>query len=793
MELKTISISVTDFALPVPRRGSIETLSGFNDGAAAGQEIHIRVQKQRAKNFSNYQPEVILSHEFKTEKYIFKIGGRIDGYFSSPIAKIEEIKTAFSIEELKSRLRAGPLDHPYSLQLQTYGYLHYLQHNVIPKLSFHLVSTRNFKTQDMSVELDQEKYEHWLQLRLAELIIETEAAEERVRRRKKVGSQLVFPFTDLRMGQQDLMDTITDGMNQKKRLLVQAPTGLGKTVGVLYPTLKEALARGQRVIYITPKNSQHTVAEDAIERFQETGAKVKSLTITAKSKMCMKNEPLCNPDYCEFARDHYTKVAENKIPEQLAKKRKLTAKTFKKIAMEYEVCPFELQLDVAHEVDTVICDYNYAFAPRTAFGRLAANGLDQEGKPNLVVDEAHNIPSRTMDYYSPQLSTAVLDYMQNDVGTLPLQFQSKVSKLINECITIVSACRPESGKAEKIDPPTDAFLLQDGELREFLSRYLESDVEIQRRDLVLRLCFYWSAFTETLEFLDGREEFFMTFQPHISGGILKITCCDASAMLKECYDDYEHVVGFSATLKPFSFYGRLAGLESADLKTAEFASPFPKSQRKLLVVPQVSSKYSTRERNYPKISEAIARIASLKRGNYFAFFPSFDFMERVLAQFRLPDGFNVIRQERNMNRDAIETVFSELRMPHSSNLVFAVQGGVFAEGVDYPGEMAIGAFIVGAPLPIFDLEREHMREYYEKFYAAGFDYAYTFPAMAKAVQAAGRVIRSETDRGIIILMDDRFIHPNFEKSMPADWFNDSARELISGSILQEVQDFWGTI
>ena len=791
--MKRVSLAITDFALPEPRQGSIDELSGFGRSAQLGQELHQGIQEKNASLSSTYEAEVPVTYEFERGAFVFQVSGRMDGIFRNETPIIEEIKSTFSIKELGRRLRDQPNTHPYCLQLKTYGYIYWLQNKVVPKLTFILVSSRNSETEELDLELDITQYEEWLETRLAELVIEAEAAEKRAARRRKAAKDFVFPFPIPRVGQPELIQTIEDGMKDGQRMLIQAPTGLGKTVGVLYPALKEALSRGQRVVYVTPKNSQHTVAEDAVERLQETGAKIKSLTITAKSKICFKNEPLCNPEYCEYAKDHYTKVAENGILEQLAKKKKLTAKTFKTLGEKYEVCPFEIQLDAAQEADTVICDYNYVFAPRSAFGRLAATGgLDQDGKPNLVIDEAHNLPARAMDYHSPSLSSIVLEKMREDLDYLPGRYQTEVSELIDDCIQVILDCKVgDIDKPSKIEPPAGPFMEQDTLLRAFLSRYLESDVEIQAKDPVLRLTFYWSQFTEMLEFVGaGREEFFTTFHPHSTGGIVKITCCDASEMLKTCYDEYDQVVGFSATLKPFEFYTRLAGLESPELKTAEFASPFPKSRRKLLIIPQISSKFSDRTRNYPRIAETIHRIAGLKRGNYFAFFPSFDFLERVVDQFTPPEGFMIIKQERGMKNDHVQAVLDHLRGQGQPTIVFAAQGGVFSEGVDYPGEMVIGAFVVGPPLPSFDLEREEMRGYYEKKYSAGFDYAYTFPAMAKAVQAAGRVIRSETDRGLIVLMDNRFIHPSYTKSMPGDWFESDARELVSDSILKEVSQFW---
>ena len=792
---KLISIPLRDFAVPAPRSGSIEAHSGYSNAAADGQEIHVRVQKQRAKSDPLYQAEVPVSCVFERGGYSFRIDGRMDGIFRHDTPRIEEVKTTFNIRELAQRLAGSPLDHPYCLQLLTYGYFHWREHHILPGLSFHLVSSRNSDADDVGVVLDLTLYERWLDLRLDELVVEAGKAEKRAARRRKVAASFLFPFENPRSGQIELMQTIDGFMAEKHPMLIQAPTGLGKTVGVLYPVLKEALARGQRVVYVTPKNSQHSVAEDAVTRFQESGAKLKSLSITAKGKICFKNEPLCNPDYCEYARNYYGKVQEHGILDLLARKRKLKGRTFRDLGEQYQVCPFELQLDSAREVDLVICDYNYVFAPRSALGRMTDLGVDQTGKPNLVIDEAHNLPSRAMDYYSPALSSVILEKMRDEIRKANARFRYEAEELLDGCIQAVSACRMgESEKPQRIDPPIELFRDRHARLGAFLSRYLDSGVEIPNQDVILRLCYYWAEFSETLAFVGDpdRQEFFTTFYPHATGGMVKITCCDASVLLKECYKEYDQIVGFSATLKPFDYYVRLSGLDSGKVKTAEFESPFPRERRKLLIIPQISTRYSHRESNYGKIADAVQRITALRKGNYFVFLPSFVFLERVAALFLPPNGFTVLRQERGMKAAGVEAIVESLRSQSVPTIVFAVQGGSFSEGVDYAGETVIGAFVVGPPLPTFDLEREQMRAYYQKKYGAGFDYAYTIPAMAKAVQAAGRVIRSETDRGIIILMDRRFLEPGYSQAMPADWFGSDVTEIVSDRILGDVTDFWKT-
>ncbi len=791
-DVKKYSLGVSDFALPAPRAGSIEMLSGLGQGKNMGLEIHQEIQAARRKENSKYQAEVWLTHEFMAGEFIFEVSGRMDGFIDDHPPVIEEIKSAFNIYELFEKLRKNP-EHPYCLQLRTYGYIYWLLHNKTPQLNFHLVSSRHEKAMNLEIKLDVLSYENWLSRRLNELSQEAQETQKRIERRQRVAKNLAFPFENPREGQIDLIHLIETSMNANRPMLVQAPTGLGKTVGVLYPALKDSLGRGQKVVYVTPKNSQHAVAEDAVERLQNAGANIKSMTLTAKSKMCFKNEPVCNPDFCEFAKDHYTKISTHDLAGKLAKKRILTQKTFQKMAQEFEVCPFELQYEAAKQVDAVICDYNYVFSPFASVGRLSGETFTTKGKPNLVIDEAHNLPSRAMDYYSPTLSVLALEKMREGIFILPLEFQREAEKHLDRCIAIIRGCKPANiPLPAKINPPTAEFVKQNQKLKDFLSTYLKSDAEIKAGDIVIKLAFYWFEFTETLEFIDsGRPEFFTTYNNNPE--TIRIVCCDASEMLKAAFDDYAQVVGFSATLKPFEYYSQLSGLKDRNLKTAEFSSPFPKANRKILLIPQISSKYSERERNYPRIAETIQKISSVKPGNYFAFFPSFDFMEKVFRIFQAPAGFEVIKQERYLRRDGIQDILNKLSEPDSAYIFFAVQGGVFAEGVDYPGSMAIGAFVVGPPLPTFDLEREKMREYYEENYFAGFDYAYTYPAMAKAVQAAGRVIRSETDRGLIVLMDNRFGHENYAKSMPQDWYQETPQELVSTSILADVKRFWDSI
>jgi DNA excision repair protein ERCC-2 len=784
--MKNLQLAISDFAVPAPRAGSIETHSGYGPLPNMGTELHAEIQTQRARESANYQPEKWISHSFALEGYRITVSGRMDGFWTGQPPRLEEIKSTYSPKDLERVLRAEA-DHPYWLQARTYAYLHFQHTGQLPEAHLHIVSARTRETFDLPVDLDLDAYERWLGRRLAEIVCEAKMFEALVKRRRKTAKSFAFPFPEPRPGQIDLMRTVEQNLNDKTHMLLQAPTGLGKTAGVLYPVLKEAMGRGQKVIYLTPKNSQHAVAEDALRRLQKTGMKVRGLTIQAKAKMCFKDQPVCDPEHCEYAKDYYKKVADHGLIDKVARKKNLTPRLFQKIGREYEVCPFELQLESVPRADVVICDYNYVFSPRNSLGRLSHNGFGKKTSPNLIVDEVHNLPSRATDYFSARLSCEELRELGGNNPHLPARLAFDYEELVEDAIGLLRRVSGGAREPRRLDLDLKTFLDFGARVNEFLSRYLESPAQLQINDKVLRFCELWSEFIGALE--NQGEEFFCTHTPGPGGGNLKITCCDASAALKESYTAFANVVTFSATVKPFEYYSNLLGFDPSRLLKAEFQSPFPRQRRKLLIIPQISTKYRDREANYGKIKDGIERLIALKPGNYFAFFPSFEFLDRVARILEVP-GFEILRQRREMKRPEIEAHLEVLRQPGAKTLFLAVQGGVFSEGLDYPGDMLIGAIIVGPALPTFDFERQMLQEYYAKKHGTenGFDFAFTYPAMAKVVQSAGRVIRSHTDRGLIVLMDRRFTHANYVRSMPSDWTE--TENLVSQSILQDVRRFW---
>jgi DNA excision repair protein ERCC-2 len=808
---RPVTLSVRDFALPAPRRGSVEAHSGLAFRQEQGVEIHAEIQATRTNDVPGYRAEVPTVLMVTAGPYQFRVTGRIDGVYpagtESPNVLLEEIKTAFDVDALRDKLAADPF-HPYVLQLRTYGYSHFKKHGTEPELRLLLVSARSRVEIQMPVALGLEEYEAWLARRSVELEAEEKLRRRVAKRRKKTGARLAFPFAAPRPGQEELIKDLETQLAAKAHVLVQAPTGLGKTVGILFPTLSHALARSSPVVYVTPKNSQHRVAEDAVARLQEAGAEITSLTVTARRRACLMPEPVCDPEHCPFAKDHYTKVAAAELVPKVAKRRRTTLGDLRRLGQKHEVCPYELAQEAASLVDVVIGDYNYVIDSQSLVTRIGAQLRAPEAAPNLVIDEAHNFFPRACDNLSATLSARDLAGRRELVAQLPAPFAQHASSLIDAMAGLVRDSAPADwsldlgrgrggagrgyGDTVVASPDVEGAHRLGERVQAFLAAYLASSAEIRDGDPALRLAFDWQAFGEALDKVGEAGDRYVALYDRGRGDEqLRVICCDASEHLQEQLELFSRVVGFSATLKPFDYYAKLSGFDMARFAAVERLSPFPREHRKVLVIPQVSTKLKDRSREARRIADAIARVVAVRPGNYAAFFPSYQFLSEVATHLTpSAGGFVVRRQTPGMSAADIDECLAALAAAEAPNLVLAVQGGALAEGIDYRGDLLIGALIVGPGLPSADGVRETLRAYYEKHYGQGDDYAYTYPAMAKVVQAAGRVIRSESDRGLIVLLDRRFLEPRFASLMPKDWYDESVQELVSTKILADVREFW---
>lgn len=782
--MKKIKLSVTDFAQPVILTGSIRR-EGMMTAMELGAKIHKSLQSAMIKKY-DYIAEVALKYEFTTKRFIFEASGRADGViYGEQEHLVEEIKSTLSLERLREDIEQNP-QHPYKLQALTYAYILGEQSGRPVSARLRLVSLRNKKEHHIHLAVDEE-YHQWLQARLQQLENEERLRIAQRRKRRGISKTADFPFVPPRPHQSNLAEYVEAVAKKGGFALIQAPTGIGKTVGVLFPVLKSAFARGNQVFYLTPKNSQFEVAAEAIKKIVP-GRAVKTRLLTAKRKLCRKEFIDCNPDYCEFAKNYYDKMQAHDVANLIKRLDCAGQEDFVRIAESCEVCPYQVQMDTLNSADLIVGDYNYVFSPSAGLSPLFTD-LEKARRPSLIIDEVHNLYSRGMEYYSPSLDIFFFDEIKGtkDGEFNPTQkLRRRFNRVLNECKALIMASRPETNKSTKITLNGEPYLLLKDKIHSLLLDYISETDRMTDHDPILGLYRAWSAFTDVLEVRSDETQAAYVFSEDRE--FLQLICCDPSRFLSETMMKFFSVTGFSATIKPFNFYQKLSGFPT-DTATREFPSGFPDKNRKVLIIPQVSTTWRERDRNYGKVADAVARISNECPGNYLVFLPSYEFLGKTYDAMAKID-LRVQVQSRETKTDDFRDLERLLTSPDTKNIVLAVQGGILSEGVDFNSPHLKGVFVVGPAVPLVSFEREILRDYFDLKFGDGFSYAYAWPAMTRSIQASGRVIRDVNKRGLIILMDGRFLQDPYTQSLPEFWYKSSPRELVSSSILTEVRNFW---
>ena len=781
-ETCSVSLPVRAFVAPLEPSGSIDArLASLSDEdpLSLGARAHARVQKRLLREHPGHQSEVPVRTVLSRPGFDCLVRGRIDLLLAGP-ETVEEIKTGFRPAAILQDVGSGP-GHPFALQAGMYAWMRWRETGSAPLCRLRIVSLLDESEVLLDLPFDPERFGAWVAERLQAHHEAFLRARARAAERKALGASLSFPFTEPRPGQTELVARVERALGEGRRLLLQAPTGLGKTAAILYPALARALDQDLQVFYCTPRNSQHQVAEDCVRRMRDQGHPVRSVTIRAKERVCPQPEVNCRPDLCPRANLYYDRL---KASGALAALAALGCASSAEVALEADrhlLCPFELALDAAPQADVVIGDYNYVFSPNATLGRLFAAPEDS-GRRIVLVDEAHNLPARAAEWFSPALDLDWLEQLRKR-RTAPPQpgLRRRVTAQIRRCADLL---RGLEGAHRVLRPDPLPFFGEEHRIGKLLAWAAGNGLELGPAHPLTELFQAWSGFCAVLRELGD---------PHVVSwippGRLQITCADASGHLRERFAALAGAVLFSGTLKPFLYHQRLAGLDGPETAAAEVPSPFPPGNRKVLVVPQISTLYRSREREAPRIAHFLQRVLPLRRGNYFVFFPSFELLDRTAAHLRLPE-FQLLVQPRRASAAQLEEILGALR-GQTGIVVLAVQGGSLSEGIDCPGDTLIGCVVVGPALPPYDLERDQVRQYFDRRYGCGEAYAYLYPAAAKAFQAAGRVIRTPADRGLLVFLDRRFLGDDYAPCYPEGWFRDSPRELVSGTILADVQAFWG--
>lgn len=779
MEKPIVRISVRNLVEFILRNGDLVSGSGTSDKEAMlkGSRLHRKIQKQMG---SHYQPEVSLKKDTEYDDLILRVEGRADGIFlQDEQFCIDEIKGVYKKLEL---MEEPVLVHRAQALCYAWIYLdaHDLEKIDIQMTYAHLDTEviKRFRETLTRAELKQwyeeltDSYHKWLAYQI-------EWREKRNESMKK----LEFPF-EYRKGQRKMVSGIYHAISKKEQIFIQAPTGVGKTMSAVFPAVR-AIGQGmaETVFYLTARTITRTVAQDAFEILRDRGLLFKVVTITAKEKLCFCDKPECDPEKCPYAKGHYDRI-NDAVYELWTTEQSFDRETLLRHAQKWQVCPFELSLDLAVWMDGVICDYNYVFDPNVYLKRFF--GENVSGNYLFLIDEAHNLVDRGREMYSASISLDDVIETRKFVKPYSQKLWKKLGKVKKQLEELRENCG-EWKVEENAGVLPISLLSVLGELDQLLEEPPAQEVV----DGILDFYFAVRNFLNISELVDDNYVVYTAFDEN-GRFYMKLFCVNPAENLQKCLDKGNSTVFFSATLLPLQYYRKMLSTRSENFGMY-VESPFEQKKRCLMICRDVSSKYTRRGyEEYRKIAEYIARMSWQKKGNYMVFFPSYRLMEDVYQVYQ--DEFSVswvrcISQHASMTELEREEFLEEFTEETEETLVgFCVMGGIFSEGIDLIGDRLIGAAVVGTGLPQVNCEREILKGYYDEKGEQGFDYAYRYPGMNKVLQAAGRVIRTKEDTGAILLMDERFLNRDYRNLFPREW-NDACTCTL-GNVEKHLQAFW---
>ena len=779
MEKPIVRISVRNLVEFILRNGDLVSGSGTSDKEAMlkGSRLHRKIQKQMG---SHYQPEVSLKKDTEYDDLILRVEGRADGIFlQDEQFCIDEIKGVYKKLEL---MEEPVLVHRAQALCYAWIYLdaHDLEKIDIQMTYAHLDTEviKRFRETLTRAELKQwyeeltDSYHKWLAYQI-----------EWRKKRNESMENLEFPF-EYRKGQREMVSGIYHAISKKEQIFIQAPTGVGKTMSAVFPAVR-AIGQGmaETVFYLTARTITRTVAQDAFEILRDRGLLFKVITITAKEKLCFCDKPECDPEKCPYAKGHYDRI-NDAVYELWTTEQSFDRETLLRHAQKWQVCPFEMSLDLAVWMDGVICDYNYVFDPNVCLKRFF--GENVSGNYLFLIDEAHNLVDRGREMYSASICLNDVIETRKFVKPYSQKLWKKLGKVKKQMEELRQNCGEWKVEENAGVLPISLLSVQ-GELDQLLEESPTQEVV----DGILDFYFEVRDFLNISELVDDNYVVYTAFDEN-GRFYMKLFCVNPAENLQKCLDKGNSTVFFSATLLPLQYYRKMLSTRSENFGMY-VESPFEQKKRCLMICRDVSSKYTRRGyEEYRKIAEYIARMSWQKKGNYMVFFPSYRLMEDVYQVYQ--DEFSVswvrcISQHASMTELEREEFLEEFTEETEETLVgFCVMGGIFSEGIDLIGDRLIGAAVVGTGLPQVNCEREILKGYYDEKGEQGFDYAYRYPGMNKVLQAAGRVIRTKEDTGAILLMDERFLNRDYRNLFPREW-NDACTCTL-GNVEKHLQAFW---
>ena len=753
-----IKLGIKDLANFICQTGDLTSEFFSNKDLEAGTKVHKLIQ---SKYNEDSQAEVYIKKEINYQGKDILLHGFIDGVLLiNDELIIEEIKsTTLEIEEFNPETKLE-----YLAQLKIYGYLYALEHNmdmIHLRLTYVSIIDYSQDSVDYILSIDEleeftfdilEQYMYWLNLQ-----------EEANKQKNETIQSIKFPFKTMRKGQRDMMKACFKTMNDKDITYVVAPTGIGKTMATMFSSLK-TLKENDKLFYLTAKGSGKKAPLQAIRLLANQGLKIKTIVITAKKKICNTCSSSCSPEECPFAKSFFNKLkdATLSIYEHYDI---FDEETILKVANDYSICAFEFSLYLSYFCDIVIADYNYVFDPRAHLVRYFD---DDTYNPKVLVDEAHNLIARSKDMYSASITDEDLRKLRRLLTGYKPTIRNSVNKALEQLETYQELLREKALYIKELnDIDFVVYLKQVLNKCDEIFEQSKTNRKIDNKDEVMEIYFKILEYTTIADYFGPTHRLLLKKEQDVVS--IEMLCMDASDfILKTIEESIKGIVFFSATLTPFNYHANL--LTKGKGNFLELESPFDPNNLDIIINNKISTKYKSRTESIDYIIESIETLTNTHSGNYIIFFPSYQYMNMVLDCIDNPN-YDIVIQKSNSNEDERNKIIEEFNDTTRCKVGFFVMGGLFSEGLDFVGDSLNGVIIVGVGLPLYCDENNLLKEYFEVEYQNGFDYAYTYPGFTKVIQAVGRVIRSDEDRGVAILIDERFTYSKYYELMPSHWKN----------------------
>jgi DNA excision repair protein ERCC-2 len=799
IEDKTISLAVRDLvqlnkksrsmlsSFPLPQRGLL------------GKQAQIKLQQQQQKSSGLFHQEYPVKGAFEYNEFYFNIAGKIDSLFLLDTRlEIEEIKSVILTSADFKKLNID-LYPEFSEQLLFYCYLLQKEQSgreIVPYLTIiNLVDNkvRHFRINYTPLVVENLLFRR-LQLIIDEIIAGDQFTAERIRQLAAVD----FSLPEIRPQQQQMMETVSGCLLQKHHLLVSAPTGTGKTAAALYPALQFAVRQNKKIFFATAKSTQQQMVQETLAPVCSSPADLdlKVLFLRNTEKMCANQIYFCHEDFCPWIKQYQDRLLESGIIGFLLALKLIRPEDIYKEAKKQSLCPAEVMMDLTTHCDIITGDYNYVFDPAAMLRRVFQHR--DYSHWILILDEAHNLYQRGLDYYSPQLKRSDLTILQQLLRDRKTKIYTSLLHNVKEIAVLLDKLQQE-GETEHGDRQYFELIPNRKQWQQVFHQY-ETDfikylIYKVRKKIVLStdpLEQFYYKFRHFIQVLKLESPALIAFYNAGDGGILKIQCCDPAEQLSGRINGFHAVIAMSATLDPLSYYREVLGFATERTTQLLLDSPFPAENRKIIIVPGVSTRFKNRLQSYPDYAEIIEKVIGIRKGNYIAFMPSYEFMHNVNVFLGKVKSEKLI-QSGTTGLAERDTILRQLRDTSTAKLLLAVMGGVFAEGVDFSGDMCIGVIVFGPGLPMVNYERELIRGYYDQKLGDGFNYAYLYPGINKVIQAVGRLIRSQRDKGIIVLVDERFSDEKTGMLLPDYWFRQPGDVVLTDEYEPVIREFWDNI